>query len=819
MLKMKHLRSVLLLLIVLFFSQSNAQTVLRGVILEEGSKKPIVARVGLKGEGSGVFSANNGRFLYRKYDQVISPESELLITADGYEPLSIKALDIRKMYNITSTIYLTPQKASSVKKDVSQKKLAVYLDISSSNKNQNFKKASAFVKSYIESAKISNVELLLFNDSVIASKKIELPFTYDVVVDALKNVIFEGATDYSLIDTSADVILLISDGYASLGKIDLNRSNELYILNSLPNGNHQENVETAKFYNGSYIPLFAATVDEAINRVRASSTFEISDFEKNQPVIKGVVSNSSGPIQGATISLQGTLDEYISRADGSFTIPATAGDVMQVRYLGMYPKDVLVTNSPVVEIEMIPQADMLDEVLLTGEAKSQEKKIDAGLGNSKSKETIGYSINTITEENIKPNATYLGDIIRGNFAGVQVLGPPGSEKFLIRGGNMSINNELPPLWVIDGAPFADVPYYLDPQNIKSITILKSAIATVRYGTIASGGAFLVKTKSANPDVAESKEKIDQALVKGNDYVETLSEMTVETAPYIAALDKESTIEAKYKRYLALSENFANSVSFYADNAEYFQKIAPNKAEQIRLRLSEIAGNNVKALRILSFLYEAAGSYKRNTLVNERIVALAPREAQSYRDLALAYSLSGDYNKSLELYINMLGERILGVDFSEIEGPLANELRHLVALHKDKIEYNRLPNEWLTNDFSLDIRMVIEWSEQDAPFIFQFVNPSKKYYTWNHTLFENKERLLNERKMGYQLEEFVIDDAKSGEWLVNIQYLGEEATFTIPPYLKYTMYRNYGTDKESKEIKIIKLSEQKDKVSLGRINLQ
>ena len=140
---------------------------------------------------------------------------------------------------------------------------------------------------------------------------------------------------------------------------------------------------------------------------------------------------------------------------------------------------------------------------------------------------------------------------------------------------------------------------------------------------------------------------------------------------------------------------------------------------------------------------------------------------------------------------MLGEQIAGVNFDGLEKPLKSELSRLIALHKDKIDFARLPNQWLRVGFNIDLRMVIDWTDRNVPFEFQFVNPQKKFFKWTHTLDQNKERLVSEQENGYQTEEFIIDDAPSGNWLVNIQYLGEEDHITIPPYLKYTIYRNYG----------------------------
>ena len=261
-----------------------------------------------------------------------------------------------------------------------------------------------------------------------------------------------------------------------------------------------------------------------------------------------------------------------------------------------------------------------------------------------------------------------------------------------------------------------------------------------------------------------------------------------------------------------------NAAFFIDMALYFEPLDREKAKSIRSRLVEVAQKNPKVLRVAAYLYESAREYDNALKLYERIVSIVPQEAQSYRDLAKAYEETGTYDKALELYINMLGEQILGVDFSGLDKPLRHELLHLVSLHKDKINTERLPEDWLLDSYSLDLRMVLEWSDREAPFEFQFVNPNKKYFKWNHTLFDNKERLESEVKLGYQTEEFVIDDAPHGLWIVNIEYLGEETFTTVPPYLKYTIYRDYGTSRERKDVKVIKLTSDIGKAQLDEFLL-
>ena len=109
--------------------------------------------------------------------------------------------------------------------------------------------------------------------------------------------------------------------------------------------------------------------------------------------------------------------------------------------------------------------------------------------NSVAKPSSGFSIS--------PAATSLLDVIVGKFPGITVIGDNvanGNPKILIRGGSLSINNQAYAIFDIDGSIQTDFPSYIDPQQIKSISILKSLSATNRYGGIARGGAILIRLK-------------------------------------------------------------------------------------------------------------------------------------------------------------------------------------------------------------------------------------------------------------------------------------------------------------------------------------
>ena len=100
---------------------------------------------------------------------------------------------------------------------------------------------------------------------------------------------------------------------------------------------------------------------------------------------------------------------------------------------------------------------------------------------------------------ISPGATSLADVIIGKFPGVKVEGANmvnSNPRFVIRGGTMSMNKPAYAILDIDGQIFTEYPSFINPQNIKSIVILKSMIATNKYGGQGRGGAIVIKMKSS-----------------------------------------------------------------------------------------------------------------------------------------------------------------------------------------------------------------------------------------------------------------------------------------------------------------------------------
>ena len=126
-------------------------------------------------------------------------------------------------------------------------------------------------------------------------------------------------------------------------------------------------------------------------------------------------------------------------------------------------------------------------------AYNNETKMDfMYLESDKSKDEKGASNpQSLSLEKDKNTITYrtIYDMIRGKIAGV-VVQPDNT--IIIRGIN-SIKNNAEPLFVVDGSVVSSIDYIV-PSEVKSITVLKDADASI-YGSRGSSGVIVIKMKN------------------------------------------------------------------------------------------------------------------------------------------------------------------------------------------------------------------------------------------------------------------------------------------------------------------------------------
>ncbi|WP_160130650.1 carboxypeptidase-like regulatory domain-containing protein [Kordia antarctica] len=549
-----------------------------------------------------------------------------------------------------------------------------------------------------------------------------------------------------------------------------------------------------------------------------------------------VFSGKNMTIQNAAVRIKNTFIEVQTTVDGHFEIPTKIGDTLVVDYIGMHEKEIIVSSLNSVNIKLKPNAELLKAVLIKGnKTKKKKRYVDTGFGKV---DFNAFSLGSmLTSDDIGSHRVYLTDVLRGRIAGLNVAMGEGNVRSRFNSwARTSFKSATSKIRTQPGQPILSIrgqealifydgfPYYgnineIDVNTIDTIVVLKSLATTVLYG---SQPTILITSKNRFLEKDENGQAIDAALVTDNLYTESVPLLsgTTQKSNYISALQNAKTYQEALKIYKAQSQNEKfQTVSYYVDVSEYFMKWNREKSIEILLNIEKIAGSNPKVLKVLAYKLEELKQFEQAKLIYQRIATLLPNAAQSYRDLALIYKNTGDYQQSLDLYKKMLANSIENIDFKSLEKPLLSEMQQLLRRYRSEVAYKDLPSNVLTTTFKYDVRIVFEWNTADAEFELQFVNPNSKFYTWEHSIIANKNRMLNEVKNGCHMEEFIIDEAMdSGEWIINVKNLKAAKAFS-PTYLKYTIYKNYGMQNEERTVKVIQLNKQQEKVTIDKIKYQ
>lgn len=212
--------------------------------------------------------------------------------------------------------------------------------------------------------------------------------------------------------------------------------------------------------------------------------------------VKGTVYEPEGePAIGASVEVKGTPGfGVVTDFDGNFTIKAAPTATLVISYVGCDTQEIPVDNRTEITVKLTTNAVAMNELVVVG------------YGTVKKGDATG-SLGVVKPSEIEAGlATTAQDLLVGASPGVVVStnggDPAGGADITIRGG-ASLNATTAPLIVIDGVPMdnkgvtgSSNPLSLvNPENIETMSILKSASATAIYGSRASNGVIIITTKT------------------------------------------------------------------------------------------------------------------------------------------------------------------------------------------------------------------------------------------------------------------------------------------------------------------------------------
>jgi Ca-activated chloride channel family protein len=342
-----------------------------------------------------------------------------------------------------------------------------------------------------------------------------------------------------------------------------------------------------------------------------------------------VTSTSDGfPIPGLSVRVKGSTTEIQTDVEGKYQIKANIGDILVFSYVGIETKEIRIEKDITLDIAMNDNSQSLEEVVVVGYGhrnKSAERKVrreerkkekekaplsyqpapatsargtitskihqisDAKAVNSETNTSIAVApkryragdvqldgdkdgIDDQLDKSVtiagKPSAT-LAQTLQGQIPGLNITtfpGVPGSNNAISIRGVSSIQTGRDLLYVIDGKIANSNAFTkIDAVNIESISVIKDANATSIYGSRASNGVIVIKTKKLS---RKQKRAIKEAIKEDKEagYIDN-------TTGQFIPIDK---IKIDQEEYESFEENkFENSAimplstfSIDVDNASY-----------------------------------------------------------------------------------------------------------------------------------------------------------------------------------------------------------------------------------------------------------
>ena len=552
----------------------------------------------------------------------------------------------------------------------------------------------------------------------------------------------------------------------------------------------------------------------------------IQDQENSTKQIKGKITFLNEPLPDVNITIKGKNQGTRTDEQGNYTLEAETGDMLQYSHIGFRTISLLVEDiTTVLNLEMIPKENKLDEVVVKGSVKGKtleqaqkaEKEFTTARGKVNPKRA-GYAVSFVEGDAISSIYSSLSEALVGKVPGARIETTTG--KFILKEAT-SINYVPDVLWEVDGVIYNREPD-LDLSQIKSVHVLKSLAATNRYGTLGNGGVVVVETKQGSFDpIAAKRHKIAQQYQNKQTYAnDAIAVNQVFDNTYTQTIAAFANKQQAYNYY---QQTLKNQLKDYVTHISIAQKFSTYYKDnsltvQILTNISNAYPKNPEIQKAIAYQFQALGKKKEAISIYEQIYKLRPGYAQSYRDLANAYRENDQYQRAWRLYMTYLlkGNDVSGEGIGQL---LYNEMEWLYFNRKNQAQIKErfVPKSESINDFRNDVRLVFEWNTSEAEFDLEFVNPQQQVYTFEHSLAKNQDLITDEKQKGYSSKEFIIDDLKDGQWLVNITYQGNKKP--EPTYLKVTQYYNWGKPNQHEKTSVYQFKDEREKIQLFTLNKQ
>jgi len=309
------------------------------------------------------------------------------------------------------------------------------------------------------------------------------------------------------------------------------------------------------------------------------------------------------------------------------------------------------------------------------------------------------------------------------------------------------------------------------------------------------------------------------------------------APYVKALEAASDVK-RYEVYLHARKTYGSSPAFYLDASGFFFK-AGDRAHALRIisNLAELKLENPALWRTMGWRLREAGVYDEAVRAFRHVVKMRGEEGHSYRDLALVLAERGkekfsarDLGESMALYRttafrNFARRSARRSNDFQVAVFALEELNALIAWCKarewkdSEPEYPAL-DEAFRRDLPVKIRIVLSWDADETDIDLHVLETGGEEAYYGHRRTSAGGFVSEDVTTGYGPEEYLRKESPAGTYKILTNYFASRQTaLTGPATVTATVYTDWGTAAEKRQVLSLRLDKPKNKCSIGSVDLQ
>lgn len=730
---------------------------------------------------------------------------------------------LKKVHSLIKVFLITCLYSSSFiqAQDGSLPKITLAWDTSYSMEQHGSEYAITYLDSLFKVKKHVDIRFVAFNSDVQEQSFKVQNGNWAALRSHLESLSYDGAAIYSVLDKHLDAgsTIIYTDGQQVLDKERL-PVDKGYTILSRATGNARKYLErSALLYRGKYVQLPPVS---GTSKVSKSALADLG-------LLKGRVFVDNKPATGLLVQRKGDNTGSYTDASGWFAIAAEPGDSLLISGGGFtMPLVREMPTGPTPSLFLDSRVIALEEVELVQRQRKEEQVsgVDIGYGET-DKDRVGVAVQSIGDDRISSVTTDVSKAIQGKFSGVQLGQEDDISKVTMRTNNTMLLNNYG-LIVVDGIPMQQGDSsgrnpqpafnFVDPENIADITVLKGMAATTKYGTLGANGVILITTKNAVYGTAQEG-VVDRARLKNNTY--TGGDLSQALNSEVLRELSSAKPELAYQKYLELRTFQNNLPSFFMEAFSFFKSRNVTVAARILTNLMEINPNSSEMLQaVLSGLAELDFT-EQGIAVAETLAERTPEKASS-----LIYQASITQDK--RILHELIRKLILLKNGLNKSDPyliaygdfLEKEIKHLLYIRRFDVDKTQYPEKYHSVP-TYRTRLVFDWNLPGSEFAIQSVNPTQKFYTWEHSNAEDPDLMRSEIQSGITFKDFdLFGDESVGQWLFNVEFLdfGPEGS-TQPFLIRCTQYENFGTPQESRRITTMSFLRTGEKKTLMQFNIR